>query len=61
MKTSKTSLKGVFIIEPDVFGDERGFFGMGIELIVLLLLMTYHQVVALPGFRLGQLPEKLDS
>ena len=26
MKIIQTSLKGVFIIEPDVFGDERGFF-----------------------------------
>jgi dTDP-4-dehydrorhamnose 3,5-epimerase len=26
MKISQTSLKGVFIIEPDVFGDEHGFF-----------------------------------
>lgn len=26
MKISQTSLKGVFIIEPDVFGDGRGYF-----------------------------------
>jgi len=32
VKTSKTSLEGVFIIEPDVFGDNRGFF-----------METYHQ------------------
>jgi len=32
MKISNTSLKDVFIIEPDVFGDERGYF-----------VETYHQ------------------
>ncbi len=32
MKVSKTGLDGVLIIEPQVFGDERGFF-----------LETYHQ------------------
>lgn len=26
MKTEKTILEGVFIVEPDVFSDERGFF-----------------------------------
>ena len=26
MKVSETSLKGVLIVEPDVFGDKRGFF-----------------------------------
>jgi len=26
MKVSKTSIDGVLIIEPDIFGDERGFF-----------------------------------
>ena len=32
MKVSEASLKGVFIIEPDVFSDKRGFF-----------LETFHQ------------------
>jgi len=32
VKVSKTSLEGVLIIEPDVFGDNRGFF-----------METYHQ------------------
>ena len=32
MKGSETSLEGVLIIEPDVFGDNRGFF-----------METYHQ------------------